>query len=549
MKIRNVAGALVACVVGLGEVAAVAEEKVIEGTLLQPPAGSLAKDTPKPDPVEVYAGPAVPLTGNWKLSPGYAKIEGNILTVEVDEKGLAESRGHAYPSARLPIDLRNYRGGIEISIRARAENVVGAKNVYTGFKFQLPYVDRTCGQPFWAEPLGCAGTFDWKTFTFRADLSDKDVESADLTVGLQEATGKAVYDLSTLTARPLRGAFTPVSAANRAHRQVYSERVKAWPQLRGVMLPPPEKVTEKDFADLRDWGATLVRFQMGCWNRDEPIWDLAHYPKFIDRMTEKLTRDIIPWARKYGIKVCVDLHDAPGKRYRSGDTVMLYNRAAADLFVETWRTIASRAKGNDDVIYGYDLVNEPKQFLPGVTDYFAIQKRAAEAIRAIDPVTPIVIESNMMDAPEQYPYLPALELPDVIYQIHMYIPGGYTHQGLGSAHSSLRPKYPDPERGWDREYLKRALRYVHEFAERHGARIFVGEFSAMCYAEGADKYLEDCISIFNEYGWDWAYHAFREWEGWSVEHTTKDGIKEAKNFIPSPDNPRRRALIRGLKGE
>ena len=21
-----------------------------------------------------------------------------------------------------------------------------------------------------------------------------------------------------------------------------------------------------------------------------------------------------------------------------------------------------------------------------------------------------------------------------------------------------------------------------------------------------------------ENGWDWAYHAFREWDGWSVEH-------------------------------
>ena len=90
---------------------------------------------------------------------------------------------------------------------------------------------------------------------------------------------------------------------------------------------------------------------------------------------------------------------------------------------------------------------------------------------------------------------------------------------------------------------------MRDFEQRHGARIFVGEFSAMCYAEGADKYIADCISIFKEYGWDWTYHAFREWEGWSVEHTTKDGIKEPRDFIPSADNPRKRVLIRGLKGE
>jgi hypothetical protein len=50
--------------------------------------------------------------------------------------------------------------------------------------------------------------------------------------------------------------------------------------------------------------------------------------------------------------------------------------------------------------------------------------------------------------------------------------------------------------------------------------IYLGEFSAIRWAPGdsAHQYLRDCIDIFEEYGWDWAYHAFREWDGWSVEH-------------------------------
>ncbi len=28
----------------------------------------------------------------------------------------------------------------------------------------------------------------------------------------------------------------------------------------------------------------------------------------------------------------------------------------------------------------------------------------------------------------------------------------------------------------------------------------------------------DVIDIFEENGWDWTYHAFREWSGWSVEY-------------------------------
>ncbi|MCK7482553.1 MAG: hypothetical protein M0C28_39625 [Candidatus Moduliflexus flocculans] len=32
------------------------------------------------------------------------------------------------------------------------------------------------------------------------------------------------------------------------------------------------------------------------------------------------------------------------------------------------------------------------------------------------------------------------------------------------------------------------------------------------------RYLKDLIEIFEAHGWDWSYHAFREWNGWSVEH-------------------------------
>ena len=56
--------------------------------------------------------------------------------------------------------------------------------------------------------------------------------------------------------------------------------------------------------------------------------------------------------------------------------------------------------------------------------------------------------------------------------------------------------------------------------------------------------MRDCIEIFEEYGWDWCYHAFREWEGWSVE---REGPNQ-RELVPSSDNPRKRALLKGLKG-
>ena len=95
------------------------QEKVIEGTIFVPPSGPKEKQTLERDKVELYAGSATKPTGRWKLTPGMARIDGDILTVEVDEKGLAASKGHAYPSGRLPIDLSGFRydmGGVFLVI-------------------------------------------------------------------------------------------------------------------------------------------------------------------------------------------------------------------------------------------------------------------------------------------------------------------------------------------------------------------------------------------------------------------------------------------------
>ena len=131
----------------------------------------------------------------------------------------------------------------------------------------------------------------------------------------------------------------------------------------------------------------------------------------------------------------------------------------------------------------------------------------------------------------------------------MYEPGDFTHQ-LPKKGRTFSPetavKYPAP--GRDRAYLEKALAPVRAFEAKHGAKIYVGEFSASAWAPGADRYIADCIALFREYGWDWTYHAFREWEGWSVEHEAVKFGTTPDCFAPSSDNPRRRALLDGLSG-
>ena len=62
------------------------------------------------------------------------------------------------------------------------------------------------------------------------------------------------------------------------------------------------------------------------------------------------------------------------------------------------------------------------------------------------------------------------------------------------------------------------------------------------FAQSKAEYLKDCISLFEEYGWDWCYHAFREWDGWSVEHSD-----DPRNSSPVPHTLRKQVLLDAFK--
>ena len=298
-------------------------------------------------------------------------------------------------------------------------------------------------------------------------------------------------------------------------------------------------MTEDDFRTLHEWGVTLLRYQM---NVPEHNRGLDKIGTWIDGRLDHLDSFILPMAEKYGILFAVDLHAAPGGIDASRDMAMFHDATCAAYFVDLWRRIAKRFAGCRG-IYGYDLINEPVQTVEALPncDFWNLQRRAAEAIREIDPETPIIIEANLMDSPAAFAFLSPLTLTNVIYEVHMYNPAAFTHQNLREAARS-GPVYPDPEKNWDKAYLRRILAPVRDFQEKHGARIFAGEFSAVAWAQGAENYLRDCIALFEEYGWDWTYHAFRQWPGWSVEHEGPD----ARHLKPSDDTPRKRALLEGL---
>jgi hypothetical protein len=177
-----------------------------------------------------------------------------------------------------------------------------------------------------------------------------------------------------------------------------------------------------------------------------------------------------------------------------------------------------------------------------MVDYLSLQYRVAKTVRGIDPDTPIIIESNGWDSANDFAYLTPLPMKDIIYQAHMYTPGEFTHQGIGGRKKGL--KYPDDKKKWNKERLRKAMQPVRDFELKYGAKIYFGEFSAARWAEGAEIYIQDIIDLFEEYGWDWSYHAFRESHCWDVE-IPPEGNPGAQNRVEM--TARKQVLVNAFK--
>ena len=488
----------------------------------------------------IAANATIPMPAlSWTPSNSRATISGGIATVAIPGTTPASGRVNA------TFDMSGFAGkAFELTVNAQLSNIGNTTYGWDGLKFQFSFHDdlRGTDNNIDGDLPQKTGTSDgWIQLKLRFDPSQYRTTTATLGLGIQHATGTARFDLSSLTITEQPAICEPTNGTLVVS---YPQRVSSMPPLKGVMSPTGD-MNEGDFRTLHDWGATLLRFEMAnC--PSEAIADVPAYLAWLRGRLDHLENVILPCAEKYGIKVVVDLHNTIGGRISGySDFALFDDDAFYDTWLAVWREIATRFRG-DSRVYGYDLCNEPRQTMAHKRNYWQIQQAAAEAIREIDPDVTIVMEANAMDAPDAFYYLSPLSLGNVVYQVHMYEPGTYTHQGLDT--NPYGETYPGTLANgstFDKAWLRAQLAPVRGFQQAHGARILVGEFSAICWAPGADQYLTDLTDIFNEYGWDWCYMAFRAWEGWSVEHQENE-IGTRWDFSSSPDNARKRAILAAL---
>ena len=448
------------------------------------------------------------------LPKGMALVSGpNGLALSVSRTTNSEPRSVMTHTSLSAERLRGCK--VRCEAQVRATNVAQPSNSWNGIKVMLHTESPSEGNR-WDQQNNLFGTFDWRSIRFVTSIPE-DATLVQLSLGLENTSGQVLFDdVKVSVLRDPRD--TPAVAAHTG--PVFKGH--GLPRLRGAMVAPG--VSAESLRVLgEDWKANLIRWQLIRSVPPGKETTLAEYDAWLDGELGKLDR-LLPNCAQFGLRVVIDLHSPPGgtrtvSGYIGSDSGLFTNKAAQGKFVQVWQKMAQRYRDNS-TIWGFDLANEPVEEGPGddCDDWQTLATRAAQSIRALDEHHAIIVEPSPWGSPASIRNLAPLPVEGIVYSVHMYVPFEFTHQGIYGNASGLN--YPGILKGrpLDKAVLRRTFAPVLEFQRKNNVHIYIGEFSAIRWAPGAAHYLRDCIDLLEENGWDWSYHAFREWQGWSVEH-------------------------------
>jgi hypothetical protein len=415
------------------------------------------------------------------------------------------------------ISMTNLMGRtIALSVSIKGENLTGGGN--PGMVIQLVANTTSGSKRYYRIPIE-TGTFDWKQVGKIIKIDD-DITTLSLNVGIWNASGKFWVDNLHIqvTAEPMPPARDPNIVINKTHAGMYRGMNVVYSSNTAINIIPKSGLDELAY----DWKANSIRVMIGG---EKYYPDGLILPDYDAVLQMELVRmdTLVKWCTANGLKINVGLAGL-------SDGPVFTSQAAQTRLINAWKLIAERYK-NSTAVWAYDLANEPvvsKQYPYNYTypidnsilRWPELAEALVNAIRLIDPVKPIMIESlNYSINLDDIKPIDST-IPNIIYSAHMYQPGKLTNQ-FGPETPIY--SYPGIIDGvyYDKAKLKALLAPLKAYQDKYRVPIYIGEFSCIRWApnNSAFNYIRDCIEIFEEYNWDYAYNTFRTWNGWSVEHS------------------------------
>jgi hypothetical protein len=360
-------------------------------------------------------------------------------------------------------------------------------------------------------------------------------------------------------------AAVPGDAADAADASVQVDKIDKWglwsngTQLRGANIyqrivhpeldgtefigpgPVGPPYSQDDINLLAEMGANYVNISHPGLYRILPPYELdegvqANLDRLLEMIAEADMFAVITFRTGPGRSEFSILRDGAGDWYDESYLIeeVWTDQAAQEAWSEMWRYTAERYRDNS-IVVGYDLMCEPNanaipdlwnpeefqaEYGGSLYDWNLMYPGIVEAIREVDPSTPILIGANGYSEMYWLPYLRILDEERIVYTGHQYFPHPYTHQEpdwRGQVDydypGNFDADYDGEEEYVDREYLESWLFDIVQFQDENQLTIGINEYGLIRWVSGAADFLRDEISLFEDYGWNYAiWMWYPSWE-------------------------------------
>ena len=298
------------------------------------------------------------------------------------------------------------------------------------------------------------------------------------------------------------------------------------------------RVTGSDLRELAQvWNVSTIRLGLRLFElqfiqddndpyplNEADLWELDRY---IDLCETLGLRVILTNQRPIGNR---EFHQTGGKDRRIWSDFRYH-----DYLVFFWQKLAERYANRGPVIAGYDIFWEPDpevQTPLSPSDWNLLARKITTAIRQADRAHTIIVDARFA-LPTAFDLLEPTGDNNTVYSFHFYSPYAFVSQGMldpGGSTLPLNVTYPGNIGGeyWDKNRMLEELEPVIAFQQRYQVPILCGEFSVVRWAPSASavEYLQDLLSICDEYKWSSLYWCFRGGDGTAHNLETEGGIDD-----------------------
>jgi len=286
-------------------------------------------------------------------------------------------------------------------------------------------------------------------------------------------------------------------------------------------------IEEKDIAKIASWGVDHVRlpFDYNIVQKEDG--------SFIEDGFARIQK-AIDWAKKYGLKIILDLHKTKGFSFDAAhmESGFFDSEKLQGEFYALWEEMAKRF-GSDVEHVAFELLNEitDQSF---IGEWNRISTECIKRIRKDAPDMLILLGSYWNNSPDAVKDLGAPYDEKVVFNMHCYDPLKFTHQGAYWTDQIVREeRYSFEDMNIDAAYFKGRFASAVETAEKYDTTLYCGEYGVIDCATPEDtvKWYKAIHEAFEDLGIGRSAWSYKEMDFGLSDERMSGVIEELVKYL------------------